>query len=107
MNEQKMSATMVATVVALCVFGAAIIWLNRYESGAIGVMSTRLDRFTGQVIGCLPNAGCIELVPAGAPTLREAIVRRQPAPTATPEAAAPAATEQKAQPKAEAPAKSQ
>jgi hypothetical protein len=79
MRDQGTSPALVVAIVALCVFAAAIVWLNRYEVGAVGPITTRLDRFTGQVIGCVPGNGCVEFVPAGSPPLRQALLRREPA----------------------------
>jgi hypothetical protein len=88
---------LVATAIALCVLGAAIVWMNRYEvsSSLVGPipMAMRLDRFTGQVIGCIPGNGCIEMVPSGTPALRDGLVKRAPngpAATAPGSQAAPA-----------------
>jgi hypothetical protein len=75
--QRKASPALVASIVALCLFGAAIVWLQRFEVSSIGPVALRLDRFTGQVIGCVPNAGCVEFVPAGTPEVRDAFVRRQ------------------------------
>lgn len=63
---------------ALVVLGAAVLWCSRYEIGIAAGVPTRLDRFTGQVIGCVPGQGCLELIPAGQPTLRSAVVQRVP-----------------------------
>jgi hypothetical protein len=49
----------------LAAFGAASLYLNRYEIGSAGGVPARLDRLTGQVIGCVPGQGCLELIPAG------------------------------------------
>jgi hypothetical protein len=97
MSEPKASPAVVAAIIALCVFGAAILWLNRYEVSSVGPVPMRLDRFTGQVIGCLPNSGCIEFIPVGTPELRESVMRREPAPAqVAPPAGAPAGNAQAA-----------
>lgn len=90
----------------LVVLGAVAIWCSRYEIGVAAGVPARLDRFTGQVIGCVPGQGCLELIPAGEPALRAAVVRRTldgapdaagnatpvlpPSPAAAPAAPAPA-----------------
>ena len=75
----------------LLLFGAAVLWLNRYEMGQAGGLPVRLNRMTGEVIACVPKQGCFALIPAGEPTLgtvREATVN---APAAAPGAPAPTA----------------
>ena len=76
---------------ALVVLGAVAVWCSRYEIGVAAGVPARLDRFTGQVIGCVPGQGCLELVPAGEPPLRSAVVHRIPGVTPVPEAAGNAA----------------
>jgi hypothetical protein len=79
---------------ALVILSAAALWLSRYEIGGSSAFPfpTRLDRVTGQVIGCVPGQGCVELVPAGEPKLRSAVIHRGPGASGAPEAggAAPA-----------------
>jgi hypothetical protein len=80
---------LIAALVALCVLAALTLWGSRYELGSAGGMATRLDRLTGQVIGCDPAQGCVEVVPAGAPALHKPAVAPAPTPqTAEGEAAA-------------------
>lgn len=70
---------------ALVVLGAVAVWCSRYEIGVAAGVPARLDRFTGQVIGCVPGQGCLELVPAGEPPLRSAVVHRIPGVVPAPE----------------------
>ena len=87
-------AWLIAMAAGLLLFGAAVLWLNRYEMGQAGGLPVRLNRITGEVIACVPKQGCFALIPAGDPTLgtlRETLPPGQ-APAATaPPAAAPAA----------------
>src|SRR5689334_25253921 len=69
---------LIVGLAALVVLGAAALWCSRYEIGMAAGVPARLDRFTGQVIGCVPGQGCLELVPAGAPQLRSAVIHRIP-----------------------------
>ncbi len=74
-----------ALVLGLIVLGALAglaVWLSRYELGTAGGLPARLDRFTGQVIGCVPGQGCVELIPAGEPSLRRPVLKPLPAPAA-------------------------
>jgi hypothetical protein len=74
----------------LLVFGAAVLWLNRYEMGQAGGLPVRLNRLTGEVIACVPKQGCFALIPAGEPTLGTLRETLAPTPAAAP-APAPAA----------------
>jgi len=67
---------LIGGLLALCAFGALAVWISRYEIGTAGGVPARLDRFTGQVIGCVPGQGCLELIPAGTPALRNAVMQR-------------------------------
>jgi hypothetical protein len=69
---------LIVGLAALVALGAVAIWCSRYEIGVAAGVPARLDRFTGQVIGCVPGQGCLELVPAGEPPLRSAVVHRIP-----------------------------
>lgn len=59
-------------------FGAASIWINRYELGQVGGVPVRMNRFTGQVIGCVAR-GCFAIIPAGEPPLGKIEVVATPA----------------------------
>jgi len=80
---------LIVGLAALVLLGAVALWLSRYEigNGAAFPFPARLDRLTGQVIGCVPGQGCVELVPAGEPKLRGAVIHRVPSAPAGPEAA--------------------
>ncbi|HKR87541.1 MAG TPA: hypothetical protein VJS38_05150 [Phenylobacterium sp.] len=69
---------LIVSLAALVLLGAAAVWFSRYEIGVAAGVPARLDRFTGQVIGCIPGQGCLELVPAGEPPLRSGVVHRIP-----------------------------
>jgi hypothetical protein len=74
---------LIIALLALCSAAAAAIWINRYEVATAGGVPARLNRFTGQVVGCIPGQGCVEIVPAGEPALRKPIITT---PHPTPEA---------------------
>jgi hypothetical protein len=96
---------LIISLAALVVLGAVAVWCSRYEIGfAVGV-PTRLDRFTGQVIGCAPGQGCVELVPAGEPPLRSVHRPAAPAGGTGDSQATPAAAAQPAPSAPAAPAK--
>ena len=102
---------LIGGLLALCIFGALALWISRYEIGTAGGVPARLDRFTGQVIGCVPGQGCLELIPAGTPALRNAVMQRvqSGAPTTPPNApatgnATPAVAPPPSQPASPAPA---
>jgi hypothetical protein len=65
---------LIIALLALCAAAAAAIWVNRYEVATAGGLPARLNRFTGQVVGCIPGQGCVEIVPAGEPPLRKPVV---------------------------------
>jgi hypothetical protein len=92
---------LVLALLALCGAIAAAVWMSRYELGAAGGLPARLDRFTGQVISCVPSKACFEFIPAGEPVLEKPVLKPGPAveaPGGNVSAHAPAAN-------AEAPAK--
>jgi len=78
----------IVALVALGVVAALALWCSRYEIGTAGGLPLRLDRFTGQVIGCVPSQGCFEFIPAGEPTLHSPALRPMTAPATPPAAAA-------------------
>ena len=81
---------MVVTL-ALLALGAALVVMDRYQIGQAGTLPARLDRFTGQVIACVPQRGCVEFIPAGDPSLQPVVTQKPAAPPApAPAAAAPA-----------------
>ena len=98
--ERSRGTYLVVVTVALLVLAGILVVADRYQIDQAGGLPTRLDRFTGQVIACVPQRGCVEFIPAGAPTLNPVI----PAPKAgmnpaqapvspgAPAAAAPAST---------------
>ena len=65
---------LIIALLALCAAAAAAIWINRYEVATAGGLPARLNRFTGQVVGCIPGQGCVEIVPAGEPQLRKPVI---------------------------------
>jgi hypothetical protein len=65
---------LITALIALCAAAAASLWINRYEISTAGGVPARLNRFTGQVIGCIPGQGCVEIIPAGEPTLRKPVI---------------------------------
>lgn len=60
---------LILVTVALIALGAAFVVMDRYQLGQAGALPARLDRFTGQVIACVPQRGCLEFIPAGQPPL--------------------------------------
>jgi hypothetical protein len=64
---------LIIALLALCSAAAAALWINRYEVATAGGIPARLNRFTGQVVGCIPGQGCVEIVPAGEPALRKPV----------------------------------
>lgn len=94
--ERAKPGFLIAVTVALLALGAAFVFTDRYQLDQAAGVPTRLDRFTGQVIACVPQRGCFEFIPAGSPTLATVLTSPKPAgpsqPAATPAApAAPAA----------------
>lgn len=67
--ERYRSAFLIIVTVALLALGAAFVLMDRYQLGQAGALPARLDRFTGQVIACVPQRGCLEFIPAGQPPL--------------------------------------
>ena len=96
---------LIVGLAALVVLGAVAVWCSRYEIGVAAGVPARLDRFTGQVIGCVPGQGCLELVPAGEPPLRNAVVHRIPGVVAPAAEGNTTATAPAAKPAPAAPAK--
>ena len=62
-------------LLALCVIAGLALWASRYEIGTAGGLPARLDRFTGQVISCVPGQACFELIPSGEPALHTPVIR--------------------------------
>jgi hypothetical protein len=81
---------LLAALVALCVLAGLAVWASRYELGTAGGLPARLDRFTGEVIGCVPGQGCLQFIPAGSPALRSAVAKPAAAPASAPAGNAPA-----------------
>ena len=81
---------LITTLAALVATALAMLWLNRFESAQFGTVPSRLNRITGEVIGCLPGQGCIQLIPPGEPNLRPATIRRGSASPMMPSAPASA-----------------
>lgn len=84
-------AYLVAVTLALLVLGAALVVAERYQLDQASGVPTRLDRFTGQVIACVPQRGCVEFIPAGNPPLATVMPTPKAPPANTGTASAPAA----------------
>lgn len=89
--ERARPAFLITVTVALLALGAAFVFTDRYQIGQAGALPARLDRFTGQVVACVPQRGCVEFIPAGRPTLATVVPAPKPAAPATPPATPPAA----------------
>jgi hypothetical protein len=89
--ERSRPAYLIIVTVALLAFGAALVASERYQLDQASGVPTRLDRFTGQVIACVPQRGCVEFIPAGNPPLATVMPGpKAAAPSATPKVPAPA-----------------
>lgn len=51
--------------IALVVLCAFALMMQRYQVSEIGTLPMRLDRFTGEVVSCIPRRGCFSFIPAG------------------------------------------
>lgn len=78
--ERYRPAFLISVTVALVALGAAFVLMDRYQLGQAGALPARLDRFTGQVIACVPQRGCLEFIPAGQPPLATVNTTTAPAP---------------------------
>ena len=76
--ERYRPAFLIITTAALIALGAAFIFTDRYAVGQAGGLPVRLDKFTGEIIACVPPRGCFAIVPAGQPPL--ATMTAAPAP---------------------------
>ncbi len=94
--ERARPAFLIIVTVALLALGAAFVFTDRYQIGQAGGLPVRLDRYTGQVIGCVPQRGCVEFIPAGQPPL--GTVTTKPEAGATPPPPAPASPAAPAKP---------
>jgi len=83
--------------VLLVALAAGALWLNRYELGQAGGVPVRMNRLTGEVIGCGAQ-GCVAIIPAGEPQLKTSAPPAAPPQPAAPPAAASPAAEPKAAP---------
>jgi hypothetical protein len=85
--ERARPGFLIAVTVALLLLGAAFVFTDRYQLGQAGALPARLDRFTGQVIACIPPKGCFVIIPAGDPPLQTvtALPSGQAPPRPTPE----------------------
>ena len=95
--------------VALVLLCAFALLLQRYEVVELGTVPTRLDRLTGELIGCIPGRGCFAIIPPGEPPLTTVVATPgpgAPAPQAQPPAAAPQPTGKSTPANAAAPTKS-
>ena len=89
--ERARPAFLIVVTAALFALGVAFVFTDRYQIGLAAGLPVRLDRFSGQVIGCVPQRGCFEIIPAGQPPLATV--------SATPKAAlAPASAAEPANP---------
>jgi hypothetical protein len=91
------STYLVVVTIVLLLLAAALVLAERYQVDQAAGIPTRLDRFTGQVIACVPQRGCVEFIPAGQPVLAK--VSAPPAKSVSaPPAPAPAAPARAAPP---------
>ena len=79
----------VVITASLLALAAGALALQRYEAVQMAGVPTRLDRLTGELVGCVPPKGCFVIVPAGEPRLAS-LRELQPSSAPSPMPASPA-----------------